>query len=156
MDSCWKRCLVVVDSSSPVCRASRLPSFFTSRIAGLCQAPRLSTASGKKTMPCWLHGAQLLSIFRLWATVRAYPGVWAAWLTSAACRGFTTVTSKAASFPPACRGMKMSAGLPPSPGSRYWPSFVGPRAALTAVLCRVSLRALCLAIRSPCQAQLRA
>ena len=91
MDSCWKRCLVVVDSSSPVCLASRLPSFFTSRIAGLCQAPRLSTASGKKTIPSWLQGAQLLSIFRLWATVRAYPGVWAAWLTSAACRGFTTV-----------------------------------------------------------------
>ena len=29
-------------------------------------------------------------------------GVAAAWLTRAACRGFTTVTFSAASFPPAC------------------------------------------------------
>ena len=125
---------MVVDSSSPVCRASELPSFLTSAMADLCQAPRLSTASGKKTIPCWLQDCQDLSILRLCATVRAWPGVRAACSTVAAWRGLITVTSRAASFPPACRGMKMSAGLPPSPGRRYWPSLVGPRAAFTAVL----------------------
>ena len=44
IESCWKRWRVTVISSSPVCRASALPSFLISLTADLCQAPRLSTA----------------------------------------------------------------------------------------------------------------
>ena len=58
IESCWKRWRVVVISSSPVCRARALPSFLISEIADLCQAPRLSTASGRKTIPCWSQACQ--------------------------------------------------------------------------------------------------
>ena len=51
-DSCWKRRWTVVLSSSPVWRASALPSFTTSATAVLCQAPRLSTTMGTNSMPC--------------------------------------------------------------------------------------------------------
>ena len=51
MESCWKRWETVMDSSSPVCRASALPSFLISSMAALCQPPRLSMARGKKTIP---------------------------------------------------------------------------------------------------------
>ena len=71
MESCWKRWRMVVVSSSPVWRARALPSFLTSLMAYLCQAPRDSTARGKKTMPCALQGCQDLSSFLLWATVSA-------------------------------------------------------------------------------------
>ena len=45
-DSCWKRRWTVVLSSSPVWRASALPSFTISATAVSCQAPRLSIAMG--------------------------------------------------------------------------------------------------------------
>ena len=153
IDSFWKSLLVVVASSSPVCLARALPNFFTSAMALGCQAPRLSTARGGKTMPCQWQASQDLSSFLLWATERAWPGVTAASLTTESWSGLMTVTSIAASFPLAQPGISTSAGLPPSPGSKKRPSFAGARAAAAAVECKVSLRALCLAILSPCQAQ---
>ena len=78
-DSCWKRCLMVIASSSPVWRASKLPSFFTSWMADLCQAPRLSTASGKKTIPCWLQGCQDLSIFHVHELLTVFCFCWSQW-----------------------------------------------------------------------------
>ena len=84
IESCWKRWRVTVISSSPVCRASALPSFLISLTADLCQAPRLSTASGRKTIPYRLQACQDLSNLRLWATFSSCPGVSAAWATSAA------------------------------------------------------------------------
>ena len=57
-DSFWKGRLISTDSSSPFWRALAFPSFFTSLIALLCQAPSDSTAMGhvKKTEPeAWSH-----------------------------------------------------------------------------------------------------
>ena len=57
-DSFWKGRLISTDSSSPFWRALALPSFFTSLIALLCQAPSDSTAMGhvKKPEPeAWSH-----------------------------------------------------------------------------------------------------
>ena len=48
--------------------------------------------------------------------VKAWPGTAAAWLTKDACKGFTTVTSKAVSLPPIQLGMRTSAGLESEPG----------------------------------------
>jgi len=62
----------------------------------------------------------------------------------------TILSSKSASQ----RGMKISAGISPCPGNKALPSLVGARAADTAALCKTSRRLLCLAILSPCQAQL--
>ena len=156
IDNLWKSLEVVVVSSSPVCLARALPSFLTSAMAEGCQAPRLSTARGRKTMPCRWQASQDLSSFLWWATERAWPGVMAASLTTESWSGLMTVTSIATSLPLAQPGISTSAGLPPSPGSRKRPSLAGARAAEAAVECRVSLRALCLAILSPCQAQFMA
>ena len=68
-DSFWKRREIVELSSSPVCLAKALPSLFTSATALGCQAPRLSTASGRKAMPWRLQGSQDLSNLRLWASL---------------------------------------------------------------------------------------
>ena len=155
-DSCWKSRWTVVLSSSPVWRASALPSFTISATALLCQAPRLSTAIGTNSMPCLWQSSHDLSSLRLCAVLSAWPGVVAAPWTSASCRGLMTVTSRAASLPPDQSGMRTSAGFLPCPGYKNLPSFVGARAAAAAVLCSVSLSLLCLAILSPCQAQLRA
>ena len=62
-DSFWNRRQIVLLSSSPVCLAKALPSLFTSATALGCQAPRLSTASGRKVMPWRWHGSQDLSNF---------------------------------------------------------------------------------------------
>ena len=99
MESLWNSLEVVVLSSSPVCLAKALPSFFTSEMALGCQAPRLSTARGRKTMPWRWQASQDLSSFLLWATERAWPGVTAASLTTESWSGLMTVTSIAASLP---------------------------------------------------------
>ena len=62
-ESFWNSLEMVVPSSSPVCLAKALPSLFTSATALGCQAPRLSTASGRKVMPWRWHGSQDLSNF---------------------------------------------------------------------------------------------
>ena len=49
-------------------------------------------------------------IFSLYATVRAWPGSMAARALVPDLRGWVTITSNAASLPPAHPGMKMSAG----------------------------------------------
>ena len=154
-ESCWKSLWMVTLSSSPFWRARALPSLTTSAAAEGCQAPKLSAATGVNTMPCLLQASQDLSSFLEWAVLRAWPGVVAAPLTSALWRGLMTVTSKAVSFPPDQCGIRMSAGLPSWPGNRKCPSFVGARAAATAVLWRVSLRLLCCAILSPCSKSLQ-
>ena len=70
--------------------------------------------------------------------------------------GWTTVTSKAASRPPAQRGTKISAGRRSAPGSKNLPSLLGPSPALIAVSKKASLKALCLLILSPPVPQQRA
>ena len=155
-DNFWKSLWTSVDSSSLMCRALAHPSFLISLMAHLCQAPRDSTAMGMKVMPsCW-QGSWDFASFLLCAVVKAWPGVMAASCTKAAWRGFTTVTSSAASLPPAQCGINTSAGLPPDPGRSALPSLVGPRLAATAVLKSSSRSQLCLAILSPFQAQFRA
>ena len=155
-ESCWKSLWTVTLSSSPVWRARALPSLVTWAAAVSCQAPRLSTAIGMNSIPCWWQSSQDLSSFLLWAAARAWPGLEAAPWTWASWRGLMTVTSKSASFPPTQCGIKISAGFSPCPGNKNRPSLVGASAADTAVLWMVSRRLLCLAILSPCQAQLRA
>ena len=113
MDNLWKSLLVVVPSSSPVWVAKALPNFLSSAMALGCQAPRLSTASGRKAMPCRWHASHDLSSFLWWATERAWPGVTAASFTRESCSGLITVTSIAAGLPLAQPGIRTSAGLPP-------------------------------------------
>ena len=122
MESRWKSLWMVVLSSSPVCLARALPSFFSSAMAVGCQAPRHSTAKGRNSMPWRWQASQDLSSFRRWASPRAWPAVAAAPWTWAAWRGLITVTSRAASLPADQWGMKMSAGLPPSPDQLKHPS----------------------------------
>ena len=53
----WNIWLTVSDSSWPVCLARALASLFSSITATGCHPPRLSAASGTKTMPCCRHSS---------------------------------------------------------------------------------------------------
>ena len=68
MESRWKSLWMVVLSSSPVCLARALPSFFSSAMAEGCQAPRHSTAKGRNSMPWRWQASQDLSSFLRWAS----------------------------------------------------------------------------------------
>ena len=143
-------------SSCPVCLASALPSFLTSLSAHGCQPPKDSATRGRKAIPCCRQSSSAPLSLRSWAKLRAWPGSVAALTTVASWRGWTTVTSKAASRPPAQRGTKISAGRRSAPGSKNLPSLLGPSPALTAVSKKASLKALCLLILSPPVPQQRA
>ena len=92
-------------------------------------------------------------IFRLKACVKACPASVAAPTTVATCRGLTTVTSSAASFPPTQCGSSTSAGRLSSPGMRNLTSLAGPSPAATAVSWRWSLRWLWREMCSPPEPQ---
>ena len=94
----------------------RTPSTLGERIARCplgCQAPRLSTASGRKVMPWRWHGSQDLSNFHSHVQGRISP--------------IGPARDEDISRPP------------PSHGSRKRPSLAGASAAAAAVLCRRSL-----------------
>ena len=128
-DNLWARCLMASLSSCPVCLAKADPIFLTCRADCSCQPPSVSTGIGMNTIPAPLHGSPCLVIFSLYRWVRAWPGVVAALLTRATCRGLTTVISRAVSLPPVQLGMRTSAGLAFEPGMRALSSLVGPRMA---------------------------
>ena len=129
MDRRVKACLKASSSSWPVCLALAPASFLTSCSAPLCHPPRVSTTTGRNLIPCLLQSSAAPAILVEYLWLRAWPGVAAAPATRAACRGLTTVTSRAASSPPAQLGMRMSAGLRSWPGSRNLLSLLGLRAA---------------------------
>ena len=72
-----QRCRTASPSSSPVCLASALPSFTTSRVATSCHPPKDSTANGTKSIPSLLHSSAAPLIFLSKANSSACPGLMA-------------------------------------------------------------------------------
>ena len=124
-------------------RASREPERLASAriatdlrvlIAKADQPPSVSTANGKKLIPC---SSQFFSCFehlRSSATSRDAPGVSAARERRDNCNGDVTVTSKAAGRPALQVGTKISPGLDRSPGMRFRCSLMGAKEAAVVAL----------------------
>ena len=123
-------------------RASREPERLASAriatdlrvlIAKADQPPSVSTANGRKLIPC---SSLFFSCFglRSSATSRDAPGVSAARERRDNCSGDVTVTSKAAGPPALQVGIKISPGLDRSPGMRFRCSLMGAKEAAEVAL----------------------
>ena len=95
MDILWNNCLMAMFSSIPWCRDKAAPILFVCSTATLWKPPSVSTAKGRKEIPCSWQAWAAPSTFRLKAFSRAPPASAAADDTFDWARGPVTVTSMA-------------------------------------------------------------
>ena len=124
----WNNCLMAMFSSIPWWRDKAAPILFVCSTATLWKPPRVSTATGRKEIPCSWQAWAAPSTLRLKAFSRAPPAAAEADATFDWARGPVTVTSMAPSLPSTHRRIRRSPGRATEPGKRWGASLIGARA----------------------------
>ena len=118
-DKRWNKCLISSEFNFPQRRAQSLAMSLRSLTASESQPPKVSTTSGKNTMP-WARQLSKWSLFFEFLRISmAAAGISAARWMIASWVGETTLMSKAIFLPSIQEGTKTSAGRDWDPGMRF-------------------------------------